>query len=129
MRQYAGLRIFGLVGMHRESDIHSMLTALRGLGLTAREAEVLSLVALGSSNAEVARDLVISTRTVHKHLEHVYAKLDASSRTEAAAIAWTSAAEPSREGAPRVAFRSAASAIATLLAALDALDFALAIPA
>lgn len=42
------------------------------------------LVEKGRSNGEIARELWITTRTVRKHLEHVYAKLGVGSRTEAA---------------------------------------------
>ncbi len=61
--------------------------ALRGLGLTRREAEVLSLVAAGKSNAHVSDALGVSLRTVEKHLEHVYAKLGVESRAAAVALA------------------------------------------
>lgn len=53
-------------------------------GLTAREVEVLGLVAKGLSNPEVAAELVLSPRTVHAHLRSVYRKLDVHSRTAAA---------------------------------------------
>ncbi|MEU3608510.1 helix-turn-helix transcriptional regulator, partial [Streptomyces sp. NPDC035033] len=55
-------------------------------GLTAREAEVLRLVAGGATNKGVARALVISEHTVARHLNNVFAKLGVSSR--AAATAW-----------------------------------------
>ena len=55
-------------------------------GLTRREAEILSLVARGKTNKEVAADLHISPLTVRKHLEHVYKKLGVGSRTEAAVL-------------------------------------------
>jgi DNA-binding CsgD family transcriptional regulator len=55
-------------------------------GLTEREAQVLTLVAQGLSNRDVARHLVISEKTVARHLANVYAKLDVGSRT--AASAW-----------------------------------------
>ncbi len=51
--------------------------------LSDRETEVLQLVAEGFSNAEIAGRLVITTGTVKKHLEHIYSKLDAHSRTSA----------------------------------------------
>lgn len=57
-------------------------------GLTAREAEVLSLVAAGKSNRDVARALVISEKTVARHLSNIFAKIGVSSRTEAAAYAF-----------------------------------------
>ncbi len=55
--------------------------------LTARETEILALVAQGRSNGEVARQLFISTKTVSVHVSNILAKLGASGRTEAAAIA------------------------------------------
>ena len=56
-------------------------------GLSARELEVLRLVARGMTNAEVAGDLFISPRTVNWHLGSVYRKLGFSSRTEATRFA------------------------------------------
>jgi DNA-binding CsgD family transcriptional regulator len=61
--------------------------ALRGLGLTRREAEVLQLVAMGKDNGELAGELGISVATVRKHLERIYAKLGVKSRVAAAARA------------------------------------------
>jgi DNA-binding NarL/FixJ family response regulator len=52
-------------------------------GLTAREREVLGLVAQGSSDAEVAEALVVSRRTVHAHVRSIYRKLDVRSRSAA----------------------------------------------
>jgi DNA-binding CsgD family transcriptional regulator len=57
-------------------------------GLTAREAEVLRLVASGQSNAKIAAALVLSEKTVARHLSNIFAKLDVSSRTAAAAYAF-----------------------------------------
>jgi DNA-binding CsgD family transcriptional regulator len=65
------------------------IPTLRAAGLTAREAEVLRLVALGHTNPQIAAKLTLSPRTVQKHLEHVYAKLGASSRTQALLTAWS----------------------------------------
>jgi DNA-binding NarL/FixJ family response regulator len=57
------------------------------LGLTAREIEVLRLVAAGRSNREIAAELFISAKTASVHVSNILAKLGASGRTEAAAIA------------------------------------------
>ena len=57
------------------------------VSLSARESEILALVADGRSNRDIARALVISEATVKTHLVHIFTKLDASSRTEAVAIA------------------------------------------
>ena len=57
------------------------------LGLTPREAEVLSLVARGYTNREIAATLVISVKTASVHVSHILRKLDAPNRLEAAAIA------------------------------------------
>jgi len=51
--------------------------------LTERELAVLRLVAAGMHNREVAAELGISTRTVDRHCDNIYAKLDVGSRTEA----------------------------------------------
>ncbi|MBA3233165.1 MAG: AAA family ATPase [Propionibacteriales bacterium] len=77
----AELRSLGAVGPRRaeRSRHHEQLTA--------REHEILALVAQGRSNGDVARQLFISTKTVSVHVSNILAKLGASGRTEAAAIA------------------------------------------
>ncbi len=55
--------------------------------LTAREAEILALVAEGRSNGEIGKQLYITTKTVSVHVSNILGKLGASGRTEAAAIA------------------------------------------
>ncbi|MBO0788973.1 MAG: helix-turn-helix transcriptional regulator [Actinobacteria bacterium] len=57
------------------------------LGLTAREFEVLRLVAAGRSNPEIAAELFISAKTASVHVSNILAKLGVSSRGEAAAAA------------------------------------------
>jgi predicted ATPase/DNA-binding CsgD family transcriptional regulator len=56
-------------------------------GLSPRELEVLGLVAEGLANAEIAKRLFVSVRTVHAHLRSIYRKLGVSSRTAAARYA------------------------------------------
>jgi LuxR family maltose regulon positive regulatory protein len=58
--------------------------------LSQRELEVLRLIAEGASNREIADQLVVSLGTVKKHLNNVFLKLDAHSRSQAVAIARTS---------------------------------------
>ncbi len=59
----------------------------RGEELTAREREILELVAQGRTNGEIGRRLFISAKTVSVHVSNILAKLGASGRTEAAALA------------------------------------------
>jgi predicted ATPase/DNA-binding CsgD family transcriptional regulator len=56
-------------------------------GLTRRELEVLRLLALAQSNREIALELVLSEKTVERHLSHIFTKLQVSSRTAAARMA------------------------------------------
>jgi DNA-binding CsgD family transcriptional regulator len=56
-------------------------------GLTARELQVLSLVATGRTNREISASLVISEHTVARHLQNIFNKLGVSSRTAATAFA------------------------------------------
>jgi DNA-binding CsgD family transcriptional regulator len=58
-------------------------------GLTAREQEVLGLVAAGKSNREIAAELILSEHTVARHLQNIFAKLGVSSRTAASAFVWS----------------------------------------
>jgi signal transduction histidine kinase/DNA-binding CsgD family transcriptional regulator len=55
--------------------------------LTAREAEVLRLLAEGRTNRQIAAALDVSPRTINFHLDNIYAKLGVASRTEAAVVA------------------------------------------
>jgi DNA-binding NarL/FixJ family response regulator len=55
-------------------------------GLTRREVEVLTRLARGATNRELAQMMVLSEKTVGRHLANIYAKLGVSSRT--AAVAW-----------------------------------------
>lgn len=57
------------------------------VGLTPREQDVLALIVEGLTNAEIAERLIVSLSTVKTHVSSIIAKLGASTRTEAAAIA------------------------------------------
>ncbi|MBA2634429.1 MAG: helix-turn-helix transcriptional regulator [Chloroflexi bacterium] len=52
-----------------------------GVPLSDREVDVLRLVAAGRSNEEIAGDLVLSIRTVERHISNIYSKIGASGRT------------------------------------------------
>jgi DNA-binding NarL/FixJ family response regulator len=79
----------------RRADAHDDLTApaLRG-ELTKREFEVLRLLADGLDQSAIATQLVISHKTVGKHIEHILQKLPARSRAEAVAIAYRRGPHP-----------------------------------
>lgn len=62
---------------------------LEALGLTARQGEVLQLLATGVGEREIAARLGISQRTVQKHLQHCYRRLGVRDRSQAGAIAWS----------------------------------------
>jgi HD-GYP domain-containing protein (c-di-GMP phosphodiesterase class II) len=67
---------------------HRVLRRREGpAGLTQREVEVLQLLARGLPNKEIAEQLVISPKTVANHVEHIYAKIGASSRARAGLFA------------------------------------------
>ena len=59
----------------------------RPAGLTAREIDVLRLVARGLSSKEIATELVISPKTARNHVEHIYVKTGATSRVAASMFA------------------------------------------
>jgi DNA-binding CsgD family transcriptional regulator len=63
-------------------------TTERPAGLTARELEVLRLVAAGKANKAIAAELVLSERTVDRHVSSILTKLDVPSRTAATAYAY-----------------------------------------
>jgi DNA-binding CsgD family transcriptional regulator len=75
----------------RASGISVSISALRPLGLTERQAEVLRLIAMGYSSEHAASALGIRARTAQKHLEHCYRALKVNSRSEASRVAWGAA--------------------------------------
>ncbi len=81
-------RAFAEVGAASAAqDIDRLLGRTRPGGLTEREVEVLRLVAEGRSNSDIARMLVLSQKTVERHLSNIFTKLNVPSRTAAAAYA------------------------------------------
>jgi DNA-binding NarL/FixJ family response regulator len=72
----------------------SMTARLLGRGLTPAEADVLTRVAQGQSNADAAHGLDVSERTIGKHLQRIYHKLGVANRSQAATVAWTISQPP-----------------------------------
>jgi DNA-binding CsgD family transcriptional regulator len=66
-----------------EEQTTNILDSLHLLGLSQRETEVLALIIQGKTNNSIASLLKISPSTIRKHLENIYNKLEANSRTEA----------------------------------------------
>jgi len=62
--------------------------------LSARELEVLALIARGLSNKHIARELTLSPHTVKRHVAHILEKLDVASRSQAAS--WYHTRAPAR---------------------------------
>jgi DNA-binding NarL/FixJ family response regulator len=56
--------------------------------MTGREVEVLRHIAAGESNREIAAALSVSVRTVERHIENLYRKIDARSKADATAYAF-----------------------------------------
>jgi DNA-binding CsgD family transcriptional regulator len=81
-------RVFADQGTYARLWRSSMGPGARPTGSPAREVEVLRLVAAGKSNAQIAAALVLSERTVARHLSNIFTKIDVPSRTAAAAYAY-----------------------------------------
>lgn len=84
---HEGFLALGATPMVEEASRQIEPARLPG-GLTAREVEVLRLVASGHSNAQIATDLTLSEKTVARHLSNIFTKLEVGSRTAAAAYAY-----------------------------------------
>lgn len=57
-----------------------------GFGLTEREMEIMDLIAAGLTNAEIAKKSFVAVKTVRNHVNHIFAKLNVSSRAEAVSL-------------------------------------------
>lgn len=83
---FATLREFLMEHSQSEDDRHpSAMHCEPTAVLSAREQEVLALIALGSSNADIAQELVIAEATAARHVHNILTKLGVANRTEAAA--------------------------------------------
>ena len=88
MELLAARTVFAELGAEPDLNRASPPGAAGEAGLTARELEVLRLVAAGNTNKAIANELVLSERTVDRHVSNIYAKLDVSSRAAATAHAY-----------------------------------------
>jgi DNA-binding NarL/FixJ family response regulator len=77
-------------------------------GLTAREVDVLRLLARGLSNKEIAQRLFITPKTAGNHIEHIYAKIGASTRATASLFALRHGLLPEEAPVSRPGSRAAA---------------------
>jgi pimeloyl-ACP methyl ester carboxylesterase/DNA-binding CsgD family transcriptional regulator len=78
----SGLNTASVLGARREQSPRDSPG-----GLTARETEVLRLVAAGQTNSEIAEELSLSVRTVERHIDNLYGKIGARGRADATAYA------------------------------------------
>jgi len=78
---------------HNGTRLKAALTAANH-GLSAREAEVMGLIAGGQTNGEIAAQLFLAEKTVKNHVRRIYAKMGVGSRPAAIAL-WRSAREHS----------------------------------
>jgi DNA-binding NarL/FixJ family response regulator len=85
MAVMAGERVMASVVANRVLDMLIGTAAPRDSydGLTAREIEILKLLALGRANGQIGRQFGISEKTVRNHVSHIYAKLDICDRSQA----------------------------------------------
>jgi DNA-binding CsgD family transcriptional regulator len=82
-------RAFGELGAAPElARVEALLAPARAGALTARETQVLVLVASGRTNRDIAAELAISEKTVARHLSNIFGKLDLPSRAAATAYAF-----------------------------------------
>jgi DNA-binding NarL/FixJ family response regulator len=72
----------------RVSSLVTPASPKRTHGLSSRELEVLRLVAGGKTNKEIATELVLSERTIERHVSNIFAKLAVSTRAAATAFAF-----------------------------------------
>jgi DNA-binding NarL/FixJ family response regulator len=92
MEREAARDAFALLGA--SPDVASVAAQARRAGsrephgLTARELEVLRLVAAGRTNKSIAAELVLSERTVERHVSNIFTKLVVSSRAAATSFAY-----------------------------------------
>ena len=81
-------KLFGRIGARLDADQAAGAELPPPAGLTAREVEVLRLIASGMTNNEIAAELFLSVKTVSRHLSNIFTKVGVTSRTAATAFAF-----------------------------------------
>src|SRR5882672_4382851 len=80
---WSGLRLMRKRSAASNPDFKLNESEIRRMGIRARELEVLSLMAMGHSNQEIAEKLFVSVNTVKTHTSNIFLKLDVKRRTQA----------------------------------------------
>jgi len=89
LEQEAARKVFAALGAAVDlRDIDGLTTAAPSHGLTAREMEVMTLLAAGHTNQEIATELFLAVKTIDRHVSNIFTKLGVSSRTAATAFAF-----------------------------------------
>lgn len=78
-----GIYVGRKIAKPQSKEFAKNIAAIQYLGISAREQEVLELIALGRPNKIIARELAISPNTVKTHISNLFEKLEANNRTEA----------------------------------------------
>ena len=86
LEREAALATFESLGAR--TDLARIVQPTAATPLTARECDVIRLVAAGRTNREIASELVISEHTVARHIQNIFVKLGISSRAAATAYAY-----------------------------------------
>ncbi len=76
-----------VVALKKQAESEPTLIPKYPAGLTEREVKVLQLLAQGRTNREIASELLLSARTVQRHISNLYSKIDVRNRVEATAFA------------------------------------------
>jgi DNA-binding CsgD family transcriptional regulator len=84
-RAMSQFRALGMTEWERRAQEHERAPAPLPDGLTAREAEILRLLADGLTNKEIAAELVVSVHTVERHVQNAYRKISVRNRADATA--------------------------------------------
>ena len=89
LEQEAARKVFATLGAADDlRNIDGLTAAVPSHGLTSREMEVMTLLAVGHTNQEIATELFLAVKTIDRHVSNILTKLGVSSRTAASAYAF-----------------------------------------